>query len=246
MEDRGWRIEDRGWRLEDGDLKMETPDQSPRQPRAPLTQPLQPTQSEERVPQPETRASQFDESLPTPLHAGTLRKMTIAITLVLAVGSLAYLSSKQPEPPGRQNLINVSVADSDVDLVLTTSVASDVEHYIRESFGIQVKIPAVRNAGIAGAGALGLRDGVSIPTIEFTDPDGDIERLLVFTYAMLDSWEFAFYLDRAVRLELEHDRSFAVVNATDGREVILWRSGDDIYLAVAENGASRLISRIRS
>ena len=129
---------------------------------------------------------------------------------------------------------------------MSSGVESEVERFIKESFGIQVKIPAIQDATVTGGGTLELRDGISIPTIEFTDPDGDIERLLVFTYAMLDRWEFAIYLDRAVRLELEHDRSFAVVNATDGREVILWRSGDDIYLAVAENGAGKLISRIRS
>lgn len=181
-----------------------------------------------------------------PLRERSVLRVTIAIALVVSVGSLAYLTSKEPTPPGRENLINVSVAETDVQMIVSSRLSSDVEHYIQESFGMQVEVPSIEGASISGAGALGLRGGVSIPAVDYTDPNGDIERLFVFTYAMLDSWEAGFYLDRAVRLELEHDGVFSVVSAVDGREVILWRSGDDIYLTVAGNGASRLIKRIRS
>ena len=188
----------------------------------------------------------MEESAPTPLRQGALRKMMVSILLVLTVGSAAYLVSKEPRRPGRENLIDLSVRDLEIQPVVVSSVVSDVERYVEDVFGVKVRLPGIENAEFSGAGSFDLHHGISIPTVFVEDPDGDVKRIFVFTYSLLDDWSSGVFLDRSVRLELEHDGSYAVVSARDGREIVLWRSGDDIFLAVAEHGASRLISRIRS
>jgi len=188
----------------------------------------------------------MEESAQTPLQEGAIRKMTISILLVLAVGSAAYMISREPALLRRENLIDLSVRDIEIKPVVLTSAASDVERYIQDVFGVRVEIPLVEDTKISGAGAFEPRHGISIPTVLLDDPIGDVDRIFVFTYSLLDEWAAGVFLDRSVRLELENDGSYAVVTAADGREIVLWRSGDDIFLAVAQQGASRLISRIPS
>ena len=183
---------------------------------------------------------------PTPIGSGALRKTLIGVLLVITVGSVAYVTSKPPAPPGRINLIDVATIGPEVAVDVRSRVPDEIERYISEIFSARVNVPEIEDAQIEGVGTLRFQGGIAIPTILFTDPSGDLDELYVFTYAMLDEWSNGAYLDRAIRLELEHDRSFAVVSAADGREVVLWRSGDDIYLAVAQQGASSLISRIES
>ena len=186
----------------------------------------------------------MEESSPTPLRHGALRKMVFSILLVLTVASAAYLISKEPIPLGRENLIDLSVRDVDVRPDSRSHSAADVERYFSDVFGVNIKIPVVQGAEITGIGTVNPQPGISIPTILLNDPQGDVDRFFAFTYSMLDEWAFGVFLDRSVRLELEHSGSYAVVSASDGHEVVLWRSGDDIFVAVARQGASRLISRI--
>jgi len=170
----------------------------------------------------------------------------ISILLVVAVGSAAYMITRAPAVLRRENLIHLSMRDIEVKPVVLSNDASDVERYIQDVFGVRVEIPLVKDAKISGAGAFEPRHGISIPIVLFDDPIGDLDRIFVFTYSQLDEWAAGVFLDRSVRLELEHDGSYAVESADDGREIVLWRSGDDIFLAVARRGASRLIARIQS
>ena len=172
----------------------------------------------------------MEEPVPTPLKDGALRKMLISILLVLAVGSAAYLGTREPEPPGRENLIDLSVRDSQIDPVIVSEAASDVESYIQEIFQINVKLPSIRDAKISGAGVFKPRPGISIPAVLFEDPHADIERILVFTYSLLDRWAEGAFLERSIRLELEHDRSKVVVSASDGREIVLNQRKNDSSL----------------
>jgi hypothetical protein len=171
--------------------------------------------------------------------------MIASVLLIIAVGWGAYVLTREPPSRGPDNLIALSVAEDDIEPVIVSSRPVDIEEYIREAFGVDVVLPDIQGAEIYAAGALAVRRGISIPTVLFEDPDGDLRRMFVFTYSLLDDWSLGVYLDRSVRLELEHDGSRVVMAADDEREVILWRSRDDIFLAVAEHGASRLIRRIR-
>jgi hypothetical protein len=105
-------------------------------------------------------------------------------------------------------------------------------------------VPGVLDATVAGVGTWDPGRDVRIPVILYDDPSGDVKRVLVLNYAMLDRISNVVFLDRSIRVELEQDRSYAVVNASDEREVVLWRVGDDIFVAIAEKGAGRLIPRI--
>jgi hypothetical protein len=175
-----------------------------------------------------------------------VRRFLVSMILIGAVGWAAYVLSREPEPPGPQNLIEVSAANTEVKPVLATSSPAEIEGYIRQTYGVEVRLPYVDGAEISAAGPLPVQQGISVPTIVFVDPEGDISRMLVFTYSLLDDWSLGLYLDRSVRLELEHDGSYAVVATEDNREAVLWRSRDDIFLAIAERGAGRLIPRIRT
>jgi hypothetical protein len=173
-----------------------------------------------------------------------MRKTLLSFLLVLTVGWLAFMLSREPKAPGRANLIAVSASDMEVEPVLETSSAADAETYIQNRFGVSVKIPEVAGTKISGVGLLELRGGVEVPTILVDDPSGDIRRLYVFTYSLLDDWARNVFLERAVRFELEQSDQYVVTSTETSREVVLWRSGDDIFLVVAENGASPLISRL--
>jgi hypothetical protein len=188
----------------------------------------------------------MEETKPTPLRDGAVLNMLVSILLVLMVGSAAYLASRVPPPPGRESLIEVSIQDVEVEPVVSSNAPSDTERYIQDFFGVNVRVPGIDDVTLVGAGAFEIHHGISIPIILLEDPHGDVNWMFAFTYALLDDWSAGIFLDRSVRLELEHDGSFAVISAADGREIVLWRSGDDIFLAVAQKGASRLISRISS
>jgi hypothetical protein len=173
-----------------------------------------------------------------------MRKTLLSFLLVLTVGWLAYLLSREPEPPGRENLIAVSTSDIKIETVLETSSAEDAELYIRNRFGVSVQVPEVTGAEITGVGLLDVGGNVEVPTIVWNDPSGDVRRIFVFTYSLLDDWARNVFLERTVRFELEQSDQYVVTSTETSREVVLWRSGDDIFLAVAENGASPLISRL--
>ena len=175
-----------------------------------------------------------------------LRRFMISILLVVTVGTAAYLLSRRAPPAERQNLIDLTVMTDDVAADLVSRDVENIERYIREAFGVKIDVPSVQDAEITGIGALEARRGVLIPTILVDDPSGDVNRIYVFTYSLLDRWARGVYLERAVRVELENPGLKTVVTTEDDREAVLWRSGDDIFVAVAEQGASRLIHRIRS
>lgn len=173
-----------------------------------------------------------------------MRKTLLSFLLVLTVGWLAYMLSRETKPPGRENLIALSASNANIEPVLETSSADDAELYIQNRFGVSVRVPKVTGAEIAGVGLLELQGDVEVPTILWNDPSGDIHRMFVFTYSLLDDWARNVFLERAVRFELEQSDQYVVTSTETSREVVLWRSGDDIFLAVAENGASPLISRL--
>lgn len=187
----------------------------------------------------------MEEPTPIPIRDGSLRRLAISFLLVVVVGSAAYLISKEPAPAAREDLVDISVLDLSIDPVVISDDPSDIEHYIDDVFGVRIKLPSIEGADFSGAGAFVLRPDIEIPIVVVEDPQGDIDRLITITYALLDAWSSSVFLDRSVRLELEHDNQKTVIGAPDGREVVLWRSGDDIFIAVAEQGASRLISRIK-
>lgn len=182
----------------------------------------------------------------TPIRPAALNRTLVRIILVMSVAGMAYLFTEASGPQERENLIDVSVSNAVVELVLKTEYRVEIEEFFDERFHVHIDVPTVNGASFRGAGLWDVRPDVSIPTVVIDDPQHDVEFIFVFTYAMLDEWSSSLFLDRAVRLELEHEESFAVVSANDGREVVIWRSGDDIYLAVALHGAGRLIPRIPS
>jgi hypothetical protein len=174
-----------------------------------------------------------------------LRRTMMTLLMVLTVGIAAFLLSERSGPRGATNLVGlVGTEEIEAELLLETSLSREVEDVLRNELGYRLRVPGIVDATIEGVGTWDAGRNVKIPVIFYDDPSGDIRTALVLNYAILDRISAAVFLDRSIRVELEQDRSYAVVNAADDREVVLWRVGDDIFLALAEQGAGRLIPRI--
>lgn len=180
-----------------------------------------------------------------PLPASGVRRTMLAIAIVVAVGAAAYFLSGRAGNSGATNLVGlVGVGPMHVETILETSEPEEVEDVLRSEFGYRLRAPRIVGTEIAAVGYWDAGRSSRIPVVTYSDPLGDIQTALVMNYALLDRVSETVYLDRSIRIELEQDRSYAVVSTNDDREVVIWREGDDIFLAVAESGASRLIPRI--
>lgn len=175
-------------------------------------------------------------------------KRTVTITLmVLTVAMAAYMLTERSGPRDSTNLVGLVGSETvDPKPLLQTTQVTEIEDMLLSEFGYRLTVPTIIGARIVGVGTWDAGRNVRIPVVSYDDPDGDIHVALVMNYAMLDRISSAVFLDRSIRVELEHDKSYAVVSTADSREVVLWRSGDDIFLAIAENGAGSLIPRIAS
>jgi len=169
-----------------------------------------------------------------------------AILMVLTIGMAAYILAGRPYQQDATNLVGLVGSETiEPKPLLETSQPGQIEDILRAELGYRLLVPNIIGARIVGVGTWDADRNVRIPVITYDDPEGDINEALVLNYAMLDKISGAVFLDRSVRQELEQDQSFAVVSSSDDREVVLWRSGDDIFVVVAEKGAGRLIPRIQ-
>ncbi len=175
----------------------------------------------------------------------TKRAMT-AILMVLTIGMVAYILAGRPYQKDATNLVGLVGSETiKPKPLLETSQPEQIEDILRAELGYRLLVPNISGARIVGVGTWDADRNVRIPVVTYDDPEGDISKALVLNYAMLDKISGAVFLDRSVRQELEQDQSFAVVSSSDDREVVLWRSGDDIFVVIAEKGAGRLIPRIQ-
>ena len=179
-----------------------------------------------------------------PPGSGLKRTMIVLIT-VLAIGAAAYLLSGRSGPRDATNLVGLVGTEPIEPLtLLETGDPVEIEDMLREEMGFRLRVPTIVGADIVGVGTWDAGRNVRIPVVMYDDPSGDVTRVIVMNYAILDQISAAVFLDKSIRMELEQDRSYAVVPGADNREIVLWREGDDIFLAIADNGAGRLISRI--
>lgn len=176
--------------------------------------------------------------------AGARRRIT-ALLLVLTVGVAAYVLSGHPDMHDATNLVGlVGSVQIAPEPLLETSDAADVEELLRSRVGYRLLVPNVVGASITSVGTWSAGRNLRIPVVTYDDPRGDITAALILNYALLDKMSDSVFLDRSVRLDLEQERSYTVVSTNDNREVVVWRVGDDIFVAIAENGAGSLIPRI--
>lgn len=180
-----------------------------------------------------------------PIRGDALRRMAVSVLLIVVVGWLAFYFTREPAPAGRQNLIELAVQPVRATLEATPDGSDETQVFLEARFGINVDPPEIVDAEIDGVGYVEYRKGMQVPVVFYEDPHGDIGRLHVFTYALLDTWARGLFIERSARLEIEQGEMYSVVPTDGDREVVLWRRGDDIFIAVAEQGAGRLIPRIR-
>lgn len=179
-----------------------------------------------------------------PPGSGLKRTVTILI-MVLGIGAVAYLLSGRSGTTDATNLVGLVGTDQiESEWLLQTDDPIAIEDILREELGLRLRVPMIVGTSIEGVGTWDADRNVRIPVILYSDPSEDIGKMLILNYVMLDQMSSAVFLDRSIRMELEQDRSYTVVSASDNREVVLWRVGDDIFVAIAENGAGRLIPRI--
>jgi len=195
--------------------------------------------------EPKEALSHISSQVDQESSVGGLRRTMTAVIMVVTVGAAAYLLSTPSEIGDSTNLVGlVGSVDIDPQLLLESTRRSEIEDFAHDQVGFRFAVPEVVGAKITGFGTWDAGRNLDIPVILYDDPQGDIRLALVMNYAMLDDISGRVFLDRSIRLELEQDHSYAVVSASDNREVVLWRAADDIFVAIAEQGASRLIPRI--
>lgn len=177
--------------------------------------------------------------------ASGIKRAVTAILMVLTIGFAAYLLAGRPRTNDATNLVGlVGTEKIDPDPMLETGNPAEIEDALLATMGYRLVVPGIVGTKIVGVGTWDADRNVRIPVITYDDPQGDVSKVLVMNYALLDKISGAVFLDKSIRRELEQARSYAVVSTSDDREVVLWRAGDDIFLAIAERGAGRLIPRI--
>lgn len=197
-----------------------------------------------------------------------LRRTGAALLVLAVVGGIAYAAAtwlSSPEAskttPVVPSLMQFSVEQTEaIRRIRDVNDPDTAARTLRREFGRRISIPQIDEARLAGIASLSL-DTLSIPVLVFVDStdasagaasEADAEGgqaipgaipTYVYSYALIDRIEVLARLDDDLAERLDTaDR--VLTRETDGRDLFIWRRGDDVFVAVAGNGDA-LASRIR-
>lgn len=165
----------------------------------------------------------------------SLSAISIAAVVIFFTGLAGFVLSRFLETPadGPLDLIELTVVRSaDQTPVLDTTDPVRAEQFIMSHFSRQVEAPRLSGAELAGVGSAEIVSGVHVPALIYQD-SSSAEQLVLFgyTYSLIDELEISVEVPDDLLRSVEPSLQ-PVVREVNRRKVVVWRSSDDIMIAV--------------
>lgn len=177
-----------------------------------------------------------------------LRRGLAGAVLVAAAGVLGYLlapgedSGSAEESAGATSLtvrtVQYAAELPDPDAPQTRGA---VDSLIRAELARRVRLPRIERMELEGVNVQEVTAGARVPVLVYRQGEVRVP-VFVYNYALLDVTRDELTLPPGTLEQL--DREEIVVDRSGERPVVLWRSRDDIFLAVTSGEPDSLAARI--
>ncbi len=168
-----------------------------------------------------------------------------AFVLIIAAGLAGLTLSRSLEGGGDTDLIaSVTEQSGALTVVMDTDDPRRAERYVHAELKRRVELPDIEGATLTGVAFSVFGDGVEVPVFIYNDAEGEgAIRLFAFSYAALDRLSDEATLADDVLARIEDDSAFDIHDRGENKAVV-WRSRDDVFIAVTTGDANRLRERI--
>lgn len=149
-----------------------------------------------------------------------------------------------PEPPTRAiTLLSISSAD-EIGPDFSTSSAEQAEMYIKDRFGVTLQVPVIRDTQLLGVRIQLLKEELEVPVLLFHDGvENKTFPVFAYSYAFLQANRRRVELSRKILLRIDDPSQFGVYFSDEG-SALIWRSRDDIFVAVLQVDPARMQERV--
>jgi DNA-directed RNA polymerase specialized sigma24 family protein len=178
------------------------------------------------------------------ISQGLQRALAVA-SIVFFAGLVGYVVSRIMDAPPETNVIAISAAASDRARVEVSSAdPADVEAFIRERTGLRLQVPQIEGASLIGARVTEPSPGIRVPTLIYSDVDnGGRIVVLAYTYALIDSHGESLRFERETLEQIQEEGRYEL-HDLGGKQVLVWRHRNAIFVAVTEGQADALYDRV--
>lgn len=174
-----------------------------------------------------------------------LQRALAVASIVFFTGLIGYVVSRVLETPPETNAITISARASDrARIEVASADAFEIRDYIQARTGWRMAVPQIEGAHLLGARITEPADGVRVPMIVYEDDDnGQRIVVLAYTYALIDTHGERLRFERET-LEQIQDEGRYEFHDLGGKQVLVWRQRNAIFVAVTEGEAEALHARV--
>ena len=163
-----------------------------------------------------------------------LRRVGVGVLVLLLVGG-ALLGLYYMNGPSGGSSPTLGAFTSEYATGLSPSVrpstTQEAEQYIQSNWGRRLTIPALRNAPLQGVSSLVL-DSVDVPVLLYQDTTNQRPIAVgAYSYALLDRLAPRVSVPDSVWTGLANAGP-PLLHQSEGRPVVMWRTRDDLFVAV--------------
>ncbi|MEM9665784.1 MAG: hypothetical protein AAF970_12665 [Bacteroidota bacterium] len=178
---------------------------------------------------------------------GAWRRLVVAAFLIGVTGVSGYLLTDALQDQPVRDLIRLTAqTPPDVQMRMEVTTRTEAENFFRQQLGWFLEIPDIEDARLVQLGVQEITRGVDVPVLRFEGQEGTAPIFLyTYSYAFLDRHTERVQLSRETAERITEDGGFDV-RRMEGKEVMAWRSGNEIYVAVTSQGGPALQDRIRA
>ena len=194
--------------------------------------------------------SSSNKSAATPTRQrGVLRwyRPVVVMLIILGIGAMGYFTSQSLEREPETNLITLAVRQADaVRPAMQTGSPEQAEGFVLDELNWLLTLPTIDDAVLTGVGSREVVPGVTVPVFLFDDTldeTDDAITVYVVSYALLDQHKEHIQLDPEILRQIQDDQQFDL-HDLGRRNALVWRSRDDIYVAVTPGDPEALRKRI--
>lgn len=177
-----------------------------------------------------------------------LSRGLMTLFLILAAGFIGYIGSTLLIREPDANLLSLSAAKAPrVETVLATTELNEAETFVEQQMQWRLSLPEIENGELTGVGISEITDEVRVPVFLYRDgiaPDAEHITLYAFNYALLDEYADRIQLEPDILQAIANDERFDLHDLNDKQKFVIWRSADDIFMAVTPNDPVELRNRI--